>query len=124
MKILIDMNLSPRGETVLSAEGISSAHWYSIGSATAPDAEITARTRDDGWVILTQDLDFGTTLAITRGEEPSGIQTRSEDVGPESAAKAVIATVRQTSAEPGEGALVQIDPRQTRLRYLPLYRQR
>ena len=49
MKILIDMNLSPRWETVLAAEGISSAHF--------------------------------------RGEKPSVIQIRSEDVSPEAAAK-------------------------------------
>lgn len=124
MRILIDMNLSPRWETDLSVEGISSAHWSSIGSAKAPAAEIIARARDEGWVILTQDLDFGTILAVTRRETPSVIQIRSEDVSPESAAKAVIATIRQMSAELEEGALVTIDPRQTRLRYLPLHCQR
>lgn len=120
MKILIDMNLSPRWVTVLSAAGISSAHWSSIGSAEAPDAEIIAHARDEGWVILTQDLDFGTILAVTHGEKPSVIQIRSEDVSPEAAANVVTATIRQMSAELEQGALVTLDPRQTRLRFLPL----
>lgn len=124
MKILIDMNLSPRWVTVLSAAGISSAHWSSIGSAKAPDSKIIAYARDEGWVILTQDLDFGTILAVTHGEKPSVIQIRSEDVSPEAAASVVTATIRQMSAELELGALVTIDPRQTRLRYLPLYKGR
>jgi len=120
MKILIDMNLTPRWVKVLSTAGISSAHWSSIGSASAPDTEIIGHARDEGWVILTQDLDFGTILAVTRGEKPSVIQIRSEDVSPEAAANVVAAIVRQMSAELEQGALVTIDPRQTRVRYLPL----
>jgi predicted nuclease of predicted toxin-antitoxin system len=71
-------------------------------------------------VILTQDLDFGTILAVTHGEKPSVIQIRSEDVSPEEAATIVIAAIRQMSAELEQGALVTVDPRRTRLRYLPL----
>jgi predicted nuclease of predicted toxin-antitoxin system len=121
MKILIDMNLSPRWVVVLSAAGISAAHWSSIGSANAPDEEIVTRASEEDWVILTQDLDFGTILAVSNGEKPSVIQIRSEDVSPEAAAPGVVATISQLSAELEQGALVTLDPRQTRVRYLPLH---
>lgn len=121
MKILIDMNLSPRWVLVLSAAGISAVHWSSIGSANAPDKEIITRASEEGWVILTQDLDFGTILAVSNGDKPSVIQIRSEDVSPEAAAKGVVATIWQLSPELEQGALVTLDPRQTRVRYLPLH---
>lgn len=76
--------------------------------------------RDGDWVILTQDLDFGAILAATQGEKPSVIQIRSEDVSPEAAGSAVIAAIRRLSLELEQGVLVTVDPRRTRLRYLPL----
>jgi predicted nuclease of predicted toxin-antitoxin system len=71
-------------------------------------------------VILTQDLDFGTILAVTHGAKPSVIQIRSEDVSPEAAAAIVIVAIRQMTVELEQGALVTVDPQRTRLRYLPL----
>ncbi len=120
MKILIDMNLSPRWVAVLAEAGISSAHWSSVGSGKAPDPEIMAYARGAGWAILTQDLDFGTILATTHGEKPSVIQIRSEDVSPEAAATIVITAIRQMATQLEQGALVTVDPIRTRLRYLPL----
>ncbi|MBL8210528.1 MAG: DUF5615 family PIN-like protein [Bryobacterales bacterium] len=95
-------------------------HWARVGRASAPDPEIMAFGRDGDWVILTQDLDFGEILATTQGEKPSVIQIRSEDVSPEAAAPAVIAAIRRLSLELEQGVLVTVDPRRTRLRYLPL----
>jgi predicted nuclease of predicted toxin-antitoxin system len=46
MKILIDMNLSPRWVTVLDASGISSTHWSSVGPVNAADPEIMAHARN------------------------------------------------------------------------------
>lgn len=40
MKILLDMNLSPRWVTVLSEAGTTSDHWSALGSANAPDTTI------------------------------------------------------------------------------------
>jgi predicted nuclease of predicted toxin-antitoxin system len=91
-----------------------------MGSANAPDEEIIPLATREGWVILTQDLDFGIILAASHGEKPSVIQIRSRDVSPEAAAQAVVATIRQLSAELEKGALVTLDPRQTRVRILPL----
>jgi predicted nuclease of predicted toxin-antitoxin system len=48
------------------------------------------------------------------------IQIRGEDVSPDAAASGVIAAIRQMGKELEQGALVTVDPRRTRLRYLPL----
>lgn len=41
MKLLVDMNLSPRGVGVLVTSGIEAAHWSTLGANDAPDSEIT-----------------------------------------------------------------------------------
>jgi len=40
MKILIDMNLSPRWVNFLVAAGFETVHWSQIGAANAPDSEV------------------------------------------------------------------------------------
>lgn len=121
MKILIDMNLSPTLVTVLAEGGITASHWSTLGPAKSLDPEIAAFARNGDWVILTQDLDFGTILAVTHGAKPSVIQIRSDDVSPEAAAAAVILAIRQMNVELEQGALITVDPQRTRLRYLPLH---
>ena len=71
MKLLIDMNLSPKWVAFLETAGIEAAHWSSVGSANASDASIMEFARDSGFVILTHDLDFGAILAATGGNSPS-----------------------------------------------------
>lgn len=47
MKILIDMNLSPRWAAVLEQSGIGAAHWSSLGPVKTPDLEIMAYARKE-----------------------------------------------------------------------------
>lgn len=120
MKLLVDMNLSPRWVKVLGAAGVEAAHWSSLGAYNAPDEEIMAYAKANRCVVLTHDLDFGAILAATHGEKPSVVQIRSEDVSPDVIGQAVIAALRQMAVELEEGALLTVDPKRTRLRLLPL----
>ncbi len=120
MKLLIDMNLSPRWVSILVDAGFEAAHWSTFGRSNAPDAEIMAFAKANGYVVLTHDLDFGAILAATHGEKPSVVQIRSEDVSPDVIGKPVIAALRQMTAELEEGALLTLDPNRPRLRVLPL----
>lgn len=120
MKILIDMNLSPRWANLLTDAGFKAAHWSTLGAANAPDVEIAAFARINDYVVLTHDLDFGAILAATQGDKPSVVQIRSEDLSPEVIGKPVINALRQMTAELDEGALLTIDPSRTRVRLLPL----
>ncbi|MHB8414925.1 MAG: DUF5615 family PIN-like protein [Acidiferrobacteraceae bacterium] len=120
MKLLVDMNLSPRWTTFLADVGIEATHWSTLGANNAPDSEIVAFARVNDYVVLTHDLDFGAILAATHGEKPSVVQIRAEDVSPDVIGLQVIAALRQMASELEEGALLTVDPSRTRLRVLPL----
>lgn len=120
MRLLIDMNLSPRWVALLNGAGIEAAHWSRIGAHNASDAQIMAYAAEHGYVVLTHDLDFGTILAATHGEKPSVVQIRAEDVSADAVGAQVIAALRQMAAELLDGALLTIDTNRTRLRVLPL----
>ena len=120
MKLLVDMNLSPRWIKVLADAGIEAAHWSTLGANNAPDSEIMAYAGVHDYVVLTHDLDFGAILAATHGEKPSVVQIRAEDVSPDVIGKQVIMALRQMASELEEGALLTVDPNRTRLRVLPL----
>ncbi len=63
MRLLVDMNLSPRWVDFLRAAGHEATHWSEIGDARATDAHIMAVAADQRAIVLTNDLDFGTILA-------------------------------------------------------------
>ena len=120
MKLLVDMNLSPRWVSVLANAGFEAAHWSTLGAKNAPDSEIMAYAKATDSVVLTHYLDFGAMLAATHGEKPSVVQIRAEDVSPDVIGMQVITALRQMASELEEGALLTIDPNRTRLRVLPL----
>ncbi len=120
MNILLDMNLSPRWVETLSSAGFHTVHWSTIGRAVAPDIEIMAYAKLHGHIVLTHDLDFSAILAATKGEKPSVVQLRSDDIRPEIMGEHVIAALRQMSSDLENGALLTITSTKTRLRILPL----
>jgi predicted nuclease of predicted toxin-antitoxin system len=120
MKLLVDMNLSPRWIKLLAEAGIEAAHWSELGAANAPDSEIMAFAKANGYVVLTHDLDFSAILAATHGDKPSVVQIRSEDLSPDVIGRPVIDALRQMTSELEDGALLTVDPNRTRLRVLPL----
>jgi predicted nuclease of predicted toxin-antitoxin system len=120
MKLLVDMNLSPRWIGLFTDAGIEAAHWSTLGAKSAPDSEIMAYAKATDSVVLTHDLDFGAMLAATHGEKPSVVQIRAEDVSPDLIGAQVITALRQMASELEKGALLTIDLNRTRLRVLPL----
>lgn len=122
MKLLIDMNLSPRWVGPLTQAGFDARHWSSVGSITATDKAIMAYARESDWVVLTNDLDFSAILAATLGEKPSVVQIRAENLSPDTIGQQVVAALRQLRTEIGSGALVTVEPSRTRVRILPLGR--
>lgn len=120
MRLLIDMNLSPRWVTVLEKSGFEAVHWSILGAKNATDHEIMTFAKENRYVVVTHDLDFSAILSATQGEKPSVVQIRSENVSPEAIGIQVIAALRQMATELEEGAPLTIDPVRTRLRILPL----
>ena len=120
MKLLVDMNLSPRWIGLLVDNGIEAAHWSTLGANNEPDTEIMTYASANGYVVLTHDLDFSAILAATHGEKPSVVQIRADDVSPDIIGLQVITALRQMASELADGALLTIDPNRTRMRLLPL----
>jgi predicted nuclease of predicted toxin-antitoxin system len=120
MRLLVDMNLSPRWIDLFASEGIEAVHWSRLGAKNAPDSEIMAYASANEYVVLTHDLDFSAILATTHGEKPSVVQIRAEDISPDVIGRQVIVALRQMAIELDAGALLTIDPNHTRLRVLPL----
>lgn len=120
MKVIVDMNLSPRWAAALRREGFSARHWSELGKGDASDFEIMAFAREESSVVVTHDMDFSAILAATDARGPSVVQIRASDTDPALFASRVAAALHQVATELEHGALITIDPRRTRLRILPL----
>ena len=77
MKLLVDMNLSPRFVAALSNSGFSALHWSVVGAFDAPDIEILAFACVNRQIVVTHDLDFSAILAKTKACCPCEIQATS-----------------------------------------------
>lgn len=75
---------------------------------------------EHGYVVLTHDLDFSALLAATRGQKPSVVQIRTNDLDIDKIGNQVIAALLQMTSDLELGALLTIDPKRTRARLLPL----
>ena len=120
MKILIDMNLSPDWVNVFTAASIESVHWSNIGNPAAKDTVLMAYAQVNNYIVFTNDLDFGTLLAIQKVKLPSVIQIRTQDLLPDSMGTLVISALNQFSLELERGALLTIDSSRLRVRILPI----
>jgi len=120
MKLLVDMNLSPKWVSLFHDSGWEALHWSDVGQPTARDSEIMEFAAANIYVVVTHDLDFSAILAVTHGKKPSVIQIRSEDLSIEFIGKQTVASLRHMQAELESGALLTIEVGRTRLRLLPI----
>jgi predicted nuclease of predicted toxin-antitoxin system len=121
MRLLIDMNLTPRWVPFLRSAGYEAVHWSSAGSNSAKDSEICDYARTYVFVILTNDLDFPQILAHTRQAAPSVVLLRGEPLVPEARGSALLGALQDCEAELNQGAIVTLDwSDKPRARVLPL----
>lgn len=120
MKLLVDMNLSPMWLPVLQDAGHKVLHWSTVGDPRAEDRAIMTWAQQNGYVIFTNDLDFGALLAVTGAEGPSVIQIRTTDVTPEAQSKRLPGALEQFKESLSDGTFISIDERRERVRLLPL----
>ncbi|MEA3642706.1 MAG: DUF5615 family PIN-like protein [Lamprobacter sp.] len=122
MKLLLDMNMPGVWVDFLRAAGHSAVHWREIGDIRAEDREIMSWARENDYVVLTHDLDFGALLYLTEATAPSVVQLRAEHILPRHLGDVVLEALITAAKPLAEGALVVIDPRRHRIRLLPLKR--
>ena len=121
MKILVDMNLSPEWLEVLRQQGWEAAHWSTIGSPKAPDAEVLTWAAEHRHVLLTQDLDFAQLLVGIRGRGPSVVLLRMGDELDVEQRNRVCRAIQAVSDSLETGALLVVKQGRYRLRRLPLF---
>lgn len=117
MKVLVDMNLSPRWAAEFRSAGFESTHWSQVGAATAPDEEVLS------WCAAHDHVLFGAILAASGDRNPSVAQLRTENAIPEAMLQHVVSALLQVEKELAQGALLTIEPSRHRLRLLPLTRR-
>jgi predicted nuclease of predicted toxin-antitoxin system len=120
MKILIDMNLSPTWVAAFLVAEIESVHWSTVGDQATADRLIMAYAKANGYIVFTNNLDFGTLLAVTKADLPSVIQVRTQDLLPAVISDLVISALSQYQSQLEAGALVTIDTLRSRVKILPI----
>lgn len=120
MRLVLDMNLSPRWCEVLRDAGWECVHWSTVGAATAPDDEVMEWAAAHGYVLVTHDLDFSVLLARAASRGPSVVQVRAADVSVEALGPQLVQVLRAHEEALHAGALITLDARSARVRILPL----
>lgn len=120
MKILVDMNLSPRWPKVLQEAGHEAIWWKEVGTINAPDQALFAWAKEHGYIVLTADLDFAHLLALTGENGPSVLLLRLAYPEPPEATPWVLSALTTHKEALEKGAIAVIGPEKTRLRLLPL----
>jgi predicted nuclease of predicted toxin-antitoxin system len=123
IQFVIDMNLSPRWAVALADAGWHAVHWIHTGDPSEEDENISRWAVDNGFVVLTQDLDFGELLALTNASAPSTVLLRTKAIRVEQLAERLIPILREAEESLQAGALLVVANGRERLRLLPLNRE-
>ncbi|MCC6364587.1 MAG: DUF5615 family PIN-like protein [Bryobacterales bacterium] len=99
MRLLIDMNLTPRWVPYLISAGHECAHWSDLGPGDTPDDVIFEVACLHGFVVITNDLDFPRILAHTREAKPSVVLLRGEPLIPELRGQPLLNAIASSQAD-------------------------
>jgi len=120
MKILADVNISPRVVAALRADGFDAIRVSDVMPATSPDEEILAVAARLGAVVVSQDQDFSALLATSGATRPSHVNLRVTFVDADRLARTVAAAMRAAADDLLAGAIVTIDDAHVRVHRLPV----
>ncbi len=119
-RFLVDMNLSPKIVIDLRQEGWDILRVSQVLPMDAEDSEILKFARQQNRVIITQDLDFSSLLALGGYEKPSLITFRLSVPDPEIITQKLLELLPDIEEALLEGCAVVIDDRRVRVRRLPI----
>ena len=120
MKILIDMNLSPKLEEILIENGFDAIHWSKIGAPNVKDIEIMEYADNNNCIIITCDLDFNVLLSTTNKIKPSIIQLRVQRINISQDGEWITSIISKNEDALKKGAIISVDIKKHRVRLLPL----
>jgi len=120
MRFLADMGISPHAVIWLCNQGHDAIHIRDEGLERFADADILAKSRQEGRIVLTSDLDFGDLLAASGELLPSVIIFRMQNMRPENVQKHLAIVLDRYSEELDRGAIFSVNERRIRVHILPV----
>lgn len=121
VKLLLDMNISPDWVSFLHENGVFAQHWIEIGIGNEPDEEIFNFAYENGFVIMTNNLDFGAILAQTNAKLPSVIQFRYLKLDVDVVGERLLQFIKNHNEDLSEGVLATLEPDKNRVKILPIH---
>jgi len=122
LRLLADMNISPKTVDALQQQGWDIIRVSQALAVDASDQEILAFARQEGRVVVTQDLDFSARLALGGYDRPSLITLRLWISDPEAVTQRLLEVLPKIEQALREGCAVTIEEVSVRVRKLPIGR--
>jgi predicted nuclease of predicted toxin-antitoxin system len=120
-RFLADINISPRTVEALTLQGWDIVRVSAFLPRSAPDTEILDFAYREGFVIITQDLDFSTLLALSGRSRPSLVTLRLSRSDPETMTRKLLElALYPLDQKLAEGAAITIEDSGARFRRLPI----
>jgi predicted nuclease of predicted toxin-antitoxin system len=120
MRFLVDNGLSPRLAAALNRSAHDAVHVRDRSLSQADDGTIFDAAAREQRVILAQDTDFGTILALREAPSPSVVLFRCQAKSTETILRLLIANLPAVQADLDAGAVVVIEDARIRVRRLPI----
>ena len=120
MRFLLDQPISWMVGELLQSAGYEVVHTSTLGLAHAKDDEIIDHAAEHGYVIVTQDTDFGMLLSSAGRKLPSAIIFRMRDGRPAIQARVLLENLARFEDAVREGAVVVVTDAAFRIRRLPI----
>jgi len=115
------MNISPKSVDALRRQGWDILRVSELLPLNASDQEILDLGRQEGRVVVTQDLDFSTLLALGGYNRPGLITLRLSVSDPDAVTEKLQEVVPQFEESLQEGSVVTIEDVAVRVGKLPIY---
>ena len=114
------MNISPKSVDALRRQGWDIVRVSEFLPVNALDQDVLDFARREGRVIVTQDIDFSTLLALGGHNSPSLITLRLSVSDPDSVTEKLREVVPQLEEKLQEGSVATIEDVTVRVRKLPI----
>lgn len=124
MKLLLDQGLPRSAAALLRSHEIDAVHVGEIGLSSVDDKTLIHLAEQQDRIVVTLDADFHAILALSGLSKPSVIRIRIEGLKAEPLVSLLRALLAERSVELNGGALVTVQPKRVRIRYLPIHRAR
>jgi len=120
LQFLANMNISPLTVEQLRTRGWDITRVSEIMEKGSKDLDILIYAQKQNKVVITQDLDFSTLLALSGYAKPSLINLRLENPRPDLVLARIIDVVSLMEKELEEGVVITVDETSARYRNLPI----